>query len=145
MSPGLAQALHRSGWTPTRSVDVYLEVSALREDGYTVIPAAAEDFLRQFGGLTLCFMRDGTPDTVKLGTRIVLGQLCAERVQEEYAARTGTALIPIGVAFSEHMSLLLDERGRMFGGYDDLLLHLGDTPVLGLEEIVSGRRGRPIA
>lgn len=39
----------------------------------------------------------------------------------------GSRLTVIGMACSDHMVLAMDEFGRVFGGFDDLLVKFGDT------------------
>ncbi|MGO1052769.1 SUKH-3 domain-containing protein [Crossiella sp. CA198] len=125
-------ALREAGWTAGRSVDVGAELSALEADGYQVPPWAAE-FLREYSGLCLPIRPN---DEVHLSAARVCEQLFPEWTSE-YSTRVGVPLIPIGVAETGHLALLLAEDGRWFGGFDDEFGEIGANTLAALDSLIN--------
>lgn len=61
-----------------------------------------------------------------------------------YGARTGSDLIPVGRAFSLHMTLLMNQRGRTFAGFDELLRYVAGSGIETLNTICSQYQSRRI-
>ena len=58
---------------------------------------------------------------------------------EEYSERVGVLLCVIGQAFSYHMTLVMAPDGKVYAGYDDTLIHVGDSGTDAIEALCSGR------
>lgn len=97
-------------------VDGYL--AAISEGGYEVSPAV-EGFLREYGG-------------PRAGDVVVIDPVVAMSITDngmvgEYGERVGQELVPVGAAYGGEMVVLMDRRGRFFGGFDDHLAYAGDS------------------
>jgi hypothetical protein len=69
--------------------------------------------------------RQGRPDEILLSARDC-GGINAARV-DNYSARAGTRLLPVGESHRGHLTLLIGEDGRWFAGYDDVFGLIGET------------------
>lgn len=135
--------LRASGWTPDRNIDSRHMEEVLRTEGYELSPPLLK-LIRSFGELRVRFSRrrpPGAEDYLDLDPVAAVGGIYRERVMEDYEPRTGAQLVPIGEAFSGHMVLLVDQRGRVFGAYDDVLMHWGDSFDGALRKIFSDEQG----
>lgn len=138
MNSDTERILRLSGWSAERRYDFEGAERTLLADGYEV-PPVVRAFVQSFGGLLVRFER---PDTHEIGEldlnpEFATQSVYRERVQE-YERRVGRNLVPVGVAYSKHMVLMLDDRGRLWGAYDDLLLLLGDSPGSAFQNIFFG-------
>ncbi len=62
-----------------------------------------------------------------------------------YSKIVGSPLSPIGEASGGYLKLMIDERGRIFGGYDQVLLAIGTSGEDAVEALCSGRKLRPVS
>jgi hypothetical protein len=121
-----AELLAEAGWSPNREVDVAGDIGALRADGYPVWESLAR-FFAQFSGITVRYTRNGRADAVWFGGGRAVAWADAGWV-EDYAARVGQRLAPVGYAHHDHLLVMAAEDGKFFGGYDDVLVLLGSSP-----------------
>jgi hypothetical protein len=56
-----------------------------------------------------------------------------------YEKRVGAQLCPVGEAFSRHYLVMIDPTGRMFAGYDDTMVLLGNSVEETLENLCQGQ------
>jgi len=125
--------LRLAGWFPGRRVETGA-VEQLAARGHLVSPAAVE-LLTEFAGLTV-----GEPDQ----SLWVDGQRAADDCDPAWCAaygiEVGRTLTPFG-AYS-HMSLLVDDRGGIWGGFDAEYGYLGDSLASVVEALVVTSTGR---
>lgn len=57
-----------------------------------------------------------------------------------WATRLGELLCPIGEAFRENMTLVMDENGAVYAGRDDLLLDVGPDAAGAIEALCAGEQ-----
>lgn len=113
------ELLERSGWTPDRHVDTDKMIRALEDAGHAVVPPA-RDLLANCSGLT-----------IRHDTRVLRidGWKAARHADTdwcaEYAEDIGRAVTPIGEY--SHMTLMIDESGEFWGGFDADYGSLGRT------------------
>src|SRR5579872_6240667 len=122
LSAEAGRQLAEAGWSGTRSVDIAHYRAALEAEGYE-LHAHASSFLRSFGGLRLVAPGDqhfhfNAADAARSGS--------PDWVVETYAKRVGEPLCAIGEAFNGHLVLAMSPTGRVFGGYDDELILIGN-------------------
>lgn len=140
LSRSTVERLRRAGWTPARSANVDAIVDDLVTSGYEV-SAVVIAFLRSFASLALSYpnFRDPTqPDGCHFDV-IRASKNVHRATIDAWAERLGTQLLPIGEAFDEHMTLVMTEDGRVFGGYDDFLAFIGQDGEDAIEALCSGR------
>lgn len=138
-------ALAQAGWSESRVFDTSSYERACSIFGRHA-GATARRFLSSFGGLTLHFPHpriDGAFDTCHFHAEWAASTIDLDTIRE-YEVRTGSRLSVVGEAFSDHMVLVMDDDGRLFGGYDDLLLKFGETPADAIDCICEGRDGIPV-
>ncbi|GAA4531139.1 SUKH-3 domain-containing protein [Amycolatopsis samaneae] len=135
------RALRKARWSPSRRVPIDADLRALEEDGYRVFPAAV-DFLRNFSGLFVDVRRPYGHDEIIFSA----AEACAGiswGLAAEYTEQAGVAVVPVGEAFSRHMTVFLGEDGRWFGGYDQVLVEFG-TDVFEFIENATGDKGMSV-
>lgn len=62
-----------------------------------------------------------------------------ERINGSYALRIGKGLCLIGSAYREHMILMMSEDGYVYGGYDDFLCKIANSPLEAIEAIIDDK------
>jgi len=137
-SPSTRAYLTQAGWRAGRKAWTVKYRAFLTGEGYACFPAVA-DFLAEFGSIVIEFKReDGRPDTIDLDACEASSGFDSRWVTEDYARRIGqTKFCAIGQAYSNHMLLFMDEAGRVYGGFDDLLWFIGNSGAEAIEIICS--------
>ncbi|MFH8419494.1 SUKH-3 domain-containing protein [Streptomyces sp. NPDC018038] len=105
--------LRRAGWRPGRSIDTTVWRELLEADGFR-LHAAAEGFLREFGGLTVGRHGSGITrarEAFDLDPLLALGE--SERFAE-YGEEMHRCLCPVGELGQGHAFLGMDERGELY-------------------------------
>ncbi|MFI2102920.1 SUKH-3 domain-containing protein [Isoptericola sp. NPDC019693] len=113
--------LLRSGWTPNRHVDVEGMAAKLKAAGHLVIPTARV-FLAEFSGLVIAYQEGRSALRID-GNKAALHadpDWC-----EAYAEGIGRAVTPVGEY--SHMTLVIDESGAFWGGFDANYGLMGET------------------
>ncbi|CAN5125060.1 SUKH-3 domain-containing protein [soil metagenome] len=131
--------LEKSGWQPNRTLDTFAYLAALESERHPIFPTVTE-FLRSFGGLQIHFKHfaTGGDDTLSLDPFEAADSIPREHI-DGYEKRVGAKLCPVGEAFSRHYIVMIDPAGRLFAGYDDTLVLLGNTPEEAIENLCQGR------
>ncbi|MFD4133626.1 SUKH-3 domain-containing protein [Streptomyces goshikiensis] len=105
--------LRDAGWYPGRNVDTTVWRERLEADGFR-IHSAAEDFLREFGGLTVVSGGSGitrSREPFELDPLLALGE---DDRFGEWGEEIGRHLFPLGELDRGHAFLGLDEHGELY-------------------------------
>jgi hypothetical protein len=132
--------LQQAGWSEDRYVDTSEYEKSLKSEGYPLHEIVL-DFLKRFGGLRVVYPHHRVKDEKDefyINPTVAVAGIGSGWV-EEYSERVGALLCVIGQAFSYHMALVMDSDGRVFAGYDDTLIHVGNSGTDAIEAIYSGR------
>ena len=133
LTPQTLKILEGGGWTLARRFDARPYEQALEALGYPILYSASQ-FLASFGGIhgegSMNFHFD---PTTACGLR-------SSWARTRYAAHVGTKLCPVGE--SGDNILLMDQFGRVYAGFDNLLARLGGSLSEGLELICRGGRAK---
>jgi len=127
------KALHfltEAGWDSSLCRDTASYTDLLEKEGYTINNHVVE-FLQRFGGLDCALPAFRVPnefDRLRFDPIYACNGIYRERV-EVYEQRTGESLVVVGVAYSDHLTLMISATGRVFGAYDDYLAKLGNNYV----------------
>jgi hypothetical protein len=97
--------------------------SLLKSRGYGT-GDAVEQFLREFTGITINFIRNGHPDSIWFDAERASALADPEWVAH-YGQRTKASLVPIGFSNHEHLMLMQSGEGGFYGAFDDYLCALG--------------------
>ncbi|MGW1249396.1 SUKH-3 domain-containing protein [Streptomyces sp. NPDC002535] len=123
-SVAVVAALGAAGWYPGRDIGAQLPglltlvADRFAEEGHPVEPfRAAQDFVREFGGLRLVI--PGTPPDAVAFTPHWIYEESGEDVAE-LARNLGRRLFPVGYEAFDAAMVLIDDTGRFF-----LLHHTG--------------------
>lgn len=133
--------LREAGWSPARRIDPQSAVAALQQAGYTVF-APVHDFLVSFGELHLRYPivtqrgRQLTSD-MRLDPRQALPRLFREDIAA-FEQIVGTELCVIGDGGHGHLTFMMDEHGRVFGGIEEWFAFYGETGAHAIEHVVTG-------
>lgn len=101
-------------------------------------PDWLERVVSDFDGLHLRFERNGREDEIYLSPKAAILGWFPWRI-EDYAARSGEELVPLGCTYHENLLLLVDALGRWYGGHEDQLWLVGDSVFEAADRIVSGQ------
>lgn len=145
-SPQALRLLRRAGWIEERSVDVMQWERLLSDAGHPV-SIAVVSFLREFGGLVFA-NPDAIPPAAEdwhFDVARALSQGGSRTRVRQYVRRLHTDLCPIGYGFGGYMALMMDDLGRVFGGYDQVFLYIGDSGSDAINALSDGRRLSPVA
>lgn len=140
MRDAAGAVLRQAGWLPGRSQDIAEVRSLLRSRGYR-IGTAVEQFLREFTGIKINFMRNGRPDSIWFDAQRATALADPEWVAH-YEERMKTSLIPIGFSNHEHLMLMQSDEGGFYGAFDDYLCALGSEVDVMIENLLDQDRER---
>lgn len=133
--------LHQAGWSEERRIDISEYEKCLKAEGYPVLTVVV-DFLERFGGLRVVYPHYRVPETNDefwIDPMIAAADIYIERVSEDYNQRVGAHLCVIGEAFSRHMTVMMSPDGKVYAGYDDTLIRVGDSGIDAIEALCTGR------
>jgi len=130
--------LRQAEWFPGRSLDIGEVRSLLQSRGYS-IGEALEQFLREFTGITINFIRNGHPDSIWFDAQRASALADPEWV-EHYEERTKASLVPIGFSNHEHLMLMQSDEGGFYGAFDDFLCALGSEADEMIENLLNQER-----
>jgi hypothetical protein len=144
-SPRALEVLKQAGWSAGRAFDASGYQRLLRSHRYPVFPAVAK-FLGEFGALYFAHPAPGPSDVEDwhFNAARAIRHTTPDNVRV-YGERAGTELCVIGEADREHLLLMMDEQGRVYAGYDQVFLHVGDSGEDALEGLCQGRKFPPVA
>lgn len=144
MTTGLSERttalLQQAGWSPTRQVDTGVYERALAAEGYPV-HQRVKAFLSAYAPLRIFAPVEGSRTEAReilIDPLLAMEAVYVERVAEDYSPRVGQALCVVGQYHDGNVVLLMDAEGGVYGGYDETLLHLGETGEQALEAMCSG-------
>lgn len=138
LSDKTKKILQAAGWSETRAVDPGVYRSVLEAEGYPVHPSV-EEFLRSFASIRAFFTTpSGEESDFYLDPVEAADVIYMERVAEDYSPRVGMPLCIIGLYHHNNMVLMMDAGGAVYGGYDETLLHVGDSAEAAIEAMVTG-------
>ncbi|WP_234348906.1 SUKH-3 domain-containing protein [Streptomyces sp. WM6373] len=112
-SAAVETVLRDAGWYPGRNVDTTVWRERLEADGFR-IHSAAEDFLREFGGLTVASGGSGITrarEPFELDPLLAMGE---DDGFGEWGEEIGQHLFPLGELDHGHAFLGLDEQGELY-------------------------------
>ena len=139
------ELLRRAGWVEGSAQDVAKVASQLEAKGYPVFPSVIE-FLGRFGGLSVKNPSAKPPaasdwhfDPIKASRSISV-----ERIEALYVPRIGADLCVIGEADKDYLTLMMDKKGRVYGGFEETLVLLGESAEAAINELGSENYARPI-
>ena len=137
--------LLNSGWNSGREVNTGMFKEMALKEGYMWF-LAVDKFLGEFGDLRIDFTRkDGKNDFFHFDAVKAMADIAPEWIKEDYSPRLNNVdLCPIGQAFTSHMTLMIDEQGLIYGGYDEVLCLIGINPEEALVSICHNKELREI-
>jgi hypothetical protein len=127
--------LRRAGWRPDRRVATDGYRSRLAEAGYAVSPAVLE-FLQSFGGLSITRPTPLGDDILSFDPADALTRISRARVGT-YEKFLDATLCVIGSYFTQTFTVMMDPNGKVYGGADDTLRHLGDSGEEAVENLLT--------
>jgi len=134
-SEEVRHVLMEAGWRPGRRVRTRIYSLQLTAASYQWFPAVAA-FLREFGGLHLQFLRrDGSMGTLQFTPLMALQYQTPAQVQHYTQHLAPAPLCLIGQAYAEHLMLLMDAAGVVYGSFDHVLFRVGATGREAIEAI----------
>lgn len=119
--------LTNAGWNTTRHVNIASYLERLQAEGYK-INHFAEEFLAQFGGLELfqpAYRVKYEYDKLHFNPLSTCDNIYKEQV-ENYEERVGDSLVVVGEAHNGYLVLMISEKGKVYGAYDNYLTLLGN-------------------
>jgi hypothetical protein len=123
MRDATESVLRAAGWVPGRSQDIAAARSLAKARGQ-IISEVTDQFLREFTGITISFVRHGRRDSIWFDAQRA-NELADPEWIAHYEKRTKKALIPVGFSNHEHLMLMQSDQGDFYGAFDDNLCSLG--------------------
>jgi hypothetical protein len=142
-SPSTVAYLTKAGWYADRKVSLIKYRAYLSGEGYTWFPQVA-DFLEEFGGLEIRYEGIAGVSVVTFDACYASSCYDSRWVTQNYAQRVGRSQLCIIGELSGHMLLCIDDLGRVYGGYDDILCFFGNSGVEAIEIICSNQKAPEI-
>lgn len=138
-------ALNGAGWIPGRQISTEDVETAWVQQGHIPFPSGVA-FVAEFDCLTLMYPRH---PSVGGEQELILNAVRATKsihpdVVRAYEERIYDALVPVGIAASRHLTLLISASGKLYGGYDSFLAVYGDTGISGIQNIYRRIKGVPV-
>jgi hypothetical protein len=123
MENKVKEILMEAGWFINREIDVTELVTFLVDYGYKVFDNV-KSFLREFGLLNINYVnsRSGNYANIYVDTRNIIAD---QSVIDSYGRYYGTIMVPVAV--KSHLQICISEEGKFYGGFDQILLKLGDS------------------
>lgn len=140
LSTRAQQLLAAAGWHPQRQVDLAPIQAALAADGYA-LHSAAEAFLSEFAGLHISFphpLAGALLDDFDFDAAAAAADVEPERVLIEYVERVKEPLCIVGSCHSGHMVLAMAPSRKVYGGYDEVLVLVGESGEEAIEALLAG-------
>jgi len=138
------QLLIQAGWTEDRWFNPRPYELLLQEKGFPVFPVLSQ-FLARFGGLSFRNLAAVPPAAEDWHFRVEDALLHAfPNNIAAYSKIVGSPLTPIGEAFRGYLLLMMDERVRVFGGFDQVFLVIGTSGEDAIEALCNGRKLQPV-
>ena len=110
---------------------------AILAEGLPYLPAA-DEFLKKYGGthfIRYYRTKNGRdqPEYIAVSSLAHFDALKAVESIDcrwfvEYAERIGKPITPIGMSGQDHASLMIDEDGMIYGGFDDCFGKIANSP-----------------
>lgn len=136
------ECLQDAGWTENRSIPTSAFVEANRDAGFLVSEKAIS-FLSRFGDLELRYPHFRVPkhDDKCSFDATFAAQMAIPGLISDYERAIGSRLTVIGEACHQHMTLCMDEEGRVYGGFEDTLVKFGESGEDAIVCLCEGREG----
>lgn len=130
--------LIKSGWYSGRSMEKSMIINNIYQEGYQIMDKVIS-FLQEFWDLTIYFenRRNGIQaDDIKFQFEHATHLEVPERINGEYSRRIKKQLCLIGSCYRDHMVLIMDQEGAVYGGYDSFLCKIADNGYSAIEAII---------
>jgi len=129
--------LMSAGWYPTRKINTKIIQEELISIG-CIWFKAVNDFLEEFGGLSIPFNRqDGSIDTICFDVERLIRKIDISWITDEYKNRLDSRdLCLVGQAYTGHIILFMDQEGVIYGGYDEEVFLIGENSYQAITTII---------
>lgn len=128
--------LLESGWFQGRKIDTTNYGNFAKKEGYPWF-GIAEEFLSEFGDLKLFFhKRNGRNDLLHFNMIKAMQDFDLTWIKEDYSRRLNTDILcVIGQAYDNHMTIIMDSEGKVYGSFDDSLFFIANSGQNSIETI----------
>ena len=133
--------LHKAGWHDGYQKDTTDYQEALKKEGYPIHPSVIS-FLTRFGGLHVTHPHARVPDMedwFDLDPAKAAANVSIRAIKNGYNKRVDNELCVIGEAFRGYMVLMMAPDDKVYAGYDDLMVSVGDSGEDAIEALCTGR------
>lgn len=133
------QCLLNAGWYSSRRISTLKFNFLLLFSGYKLTPYL-DSFLTEFGGLKINYKTEnGNVFLFHFNIYKAVRDFDIKWIKEDYLNRVNEkSLCVIGQAFSNHITLMLSDSGKIYGGYDENLFLIGINIHDSIEFLCSG-------
>ncbi len=145
MNKEVEKSLKNAGWFSKRKFNISKYIEFLAADGYE-LNNTIKAFLEEFGGLRIFFSDSNNinhTDNILFDAKYAAEGIFPENIKL-YEKRVNDKLVVIGYVYDEHMVVVMSHKGKIYAGYDDTLVFLGDTGLVAIENVCLGKEPVPI-
>lgn len=138
LSDQTKKLLKNAGWYPDRHIDITVYRDSLVNDNYKIFQTT-EKFLHEYGGLSIEFpLSNGNKTTLHFNVVQAVEEVDPLWAQSDYYKRLKNKdVCVIGQAYTDHLTLMMDEAGFVYGGFDDYLCFIANSGEEAIEAICS--------
>lgn len=138
MEKEVENILINAGWSESRRIDKRFVVDQLVLEGFPALENVVEA-MQNLGGLVIKFLnrQNGLKDDdINFDFVHATNLESPDRVFMNYMPRVKKQLVLIGSAYRDHYVLLMADDNSIYGGYDNYLCKIGNTPMDAIENII---------
>jgi hypothetical protein len=134
-SENVKKYLINAGWYKGRNIDTTNVIKFMTQEGYKV-SGKVESFLKEFEGLRISYLdKNGLPDILHFDCIKAIKDTFLDNVIYYSERLNNINLCVIGQGFDTYMTIMMDDDGAVFGGYDDYLYKFGNNEEEAIENI----------
>jgi hypothetical protein len=130
-----------SGWFKGRKANIHEYLLIIESEGYE-ISTAVKSFLYEFGGLNIELeLINGEQDYMHFDPIKAVSSFYSDWISDNYSKRIkNNTLSVIGQAFTNHLTLMMNSNGEVYGGYDENLYFIAASGPEAIQTILSNNK-----
>jgi hypothetical protein len=133
-------ALQEGGWSPSRRINLSEFELLAKECGF-LISDPIREFLGSFGNLHVMCRTVNKDNYFHFYPRRATEDIDLTWVHKTYSERLeGAKLFVVGQAYSNHMTLMMDQTGKVYGGFDDDLFMVGENGIAAVNNLCANAK-----
>jgi hypothetical protein len=138
IDPKVYNILKKSGWNENRQIDEEKIIRKITSEGYPLMESVIS-FMKSFEGLLIKFdnLQNGIKDdTINLDFENATHVETPGKIRKSYVPRIQKELCLVGLAYRDHLALLMSEDGYVYGAFENYFCFIDKTGIEALQAII---------